>query len=383
MERTSEPIGQLLISRIDAGDFPSAVYLVGERGKVRFEAAVGNAVVEPEPVAARIDTIYDLASVTKVFVTTLILARLFEAGRLRPSDTVAAHFREFATDDKRRITLSDLLTHTSGMRAWLPLYLIADEKPKMTVESRSEIARLISEVPLGCEPRTKVVYSDLNFLMLTLLIERIFGTTIDRVAEDEIFRPLDLKETFYNPPAGLRGRIAASERGNGYERNACIELGFEISGEKAGFFREDVIRGEVHDGNCHFLGGVSGHAGLFSTAREAFVIARQFLPGEGVLLKAETCRMFRENLTAGLNEARSIGFQMAATPDSTASKALSDESYGHLGFTGTSVWIDPVSERIYILLTNRTHARALPFVIINSTRRRFHELAAGEVSGER
>ncbi|MEO8073907.1 MAG: serine hydrolase, partial [Acidobacteriota bacterium] len=127
--------------------------------------------------------------------------------------------------------------------------------------------------------------------------------------------------------------------------------------------------------NCYFMNGVSGHAGLFSTAEETFKIAQQFLANQTTLLKPETCKLFRTNFTKGLNEARSIAFQLAETKDSTASKALSKDSFGHLGFTGTSLWIEPETERIFILLTNRTHARELPFANINSVRRRFHELA--------
>ena len=123
------------------------------------------------------------------------------------------------------------------------------------------------------------------------------------------------------------------------------------------------------------MNGVAGHAGLFSNVFDTFQIAQQFLANQTKLLKPETCQLFHTNFTEGLNEARSIAFQLAETPQSTASKALSKDSFGHLGFTGTSLWIEPETERIFILLTNRTHARELPFVNINSVRRKFHELA--------
>ncbi len=131
----------------------------------------------------------------------------------------------------------------------------------------------------------------------------------------------------------------------------------------------------MHDGNAHFLGGAAGHAGLFSTAAETLRIAEQFLARRTRLLKPETCELFRTNMTEGLNEARSLAWQLAATPESTAGPRLAPDSFGHLGFTGTSCWIEPASETVFILLTNRTHARALPFVNINSVRRRFHALA--------
>jgi CubicO group peptidase (beta-lactamase class C family) len=165
--------------------------------------------------------------------------------------------------------------------------------------------------------------------------------------------------------------IAASETGNLYEREMCRD-------RDAGDFkkwRQELIWGEVHDGNAHFLGGAAGHAGLFSTAKETLKLASQFLASQTKLLKPSTCELFRKNLTTGLEEARSFGWQLAETKDSAAGPDLPPDSFGHSGFTGTSCWIDPNRERIFILLTNRTHARALPFVNINSVRRRFQSLA--------
>jgi serine-type D-Ala-D-Ala carboxypeptidase len=139
--------------------------------------------------------------------------------------------------------------------------------------------------------------------------------------------------------------------------------------------RHRVIWGEVHDGNAYFLGGDAGHAGLFSTAAETFILAQQFLANQSKLLKGETCRLFRQNMTPGLEEARTIAWQLSLSPESTAGPDLPPDSFGHTGFTGTSCWIDPQHERVFILLTNRTHARALPFANINSVRRQFHSLA--------
>jgi CubicO group peptidase (beta-lactamase class C family) len=144
-------------------------------------------------------------------------------------------------------------------------------------------------------------------------------------------------------------------------------------------FRKYQIWGEVHDGNAYFMGGVAGHAGLFSTAEEVFKIARQFLPQYTTLLKPETCELFRTNFTKGMNEDRSFAFQLASTEGSTAGTAMSPESFGHNGFTGTSLWIDPVKDRIFVLLTNRTHNHPLPFVNINPVRRQFHDIAIEEL----
>ena len=149
---------------------------------------------------------------------------------------------------------------------------------------------------------------------------------------------------------------------------------------EAGAWREHVIWGEVHDGNAYFLGGAAGHAGLFSNARETFAIAEQFLAARTQLLRPETCALFRTKMTPGLNEARSIAWQLASTPDSTAGVSLPPDAFGHLGFTGTSCWIDPSRERVLILLTNRTHTRTLPFVNINGVRRQFNTLAAAALN---
>lgn len=367
----SKEISTFLQSRIEAKDFPSAVYLAAEKGEIVLRDAVGLAVVEPEKIAARVATIYDLASLTKVLITGLLCAKLIETGEINLADKAAKYFAEFATEEKREITIGNLLTHTSGFPNWKPFYLFAD--------SRFHIPHLIAAEPLINPINAKVVYSDFNFLLLGFLLEKIYGESLDQIAANEIFAPLNLQNTFFNPPPDLRPQIAASEKGNEFEKNTCIESGYiqsQAGAEGSDKFRDYQIWGEVHDGNCYFMNGVSGHAGLFSTAEETFKIAQQFLPETTTLLKPETCRLFLTNFTEGLNEARSVAFQLAETPESSAGESLSKDGFGHLGFTGTSLWIDPQKERIFILLTNRTHNRQPPFVLLNSVRRKFHEMAA-------
>ncbi len=364
-------ISNFLQTRIEANDFPSCVYLVAEKGEVIFEDSLGFAVVEPEKIKAKIDTIYDLASLTKPFVTGLLCAKLIEIGELNLSDKVAKYFPKFNTE----ITIQNLLTHSSGMIAWKPFYLICD--------LRSEISDYVIEESQTAKPNQSVIYSDLNFLTLTFLLEQLYGKRLDEIANNQIFTPLNLQSTFYNPPKSLQNRIAASEDGSQFELQMSVEKGYDLN-ERAIENRKSKIEnrrcwGEVHDGNCYFMGGVSGHAGLFSTAEETFKIARQFLPNSTQILKPETCELFRTNFTPNLNEARSIAFQLAATEKSTASESLAKDSFGHLGFAGTSLWIEPETERIFILLTNRTHAHELPFVNINSVRRTFHELATEQL----
>ncbi len=369
-------ISTLLQSKIDAGDFPSAVYLVAENGEIRLQGAFGFAVVEPKKIKAKIDIIYDLASLTKVLVTGLLCAKLIENGELNLSDKIFKFFPEFDTDEKREITIQNLLTHTSGFKAWLPFYLITD--------LHSQISKIIADEKLESSINSKVVYSDFNFLILGLLIEKITGKSLNKYFNDEIIKPLNLKNTFFNPPKDLREKIAANEKGNAFERQTCIDLGYiKPSATAAGSdkFRKDVIWAEVHDNNCYFLNGVAGHAGLFSNAFETFRIAQQFFPNSTEILKPETCELFHTNFTPNLNQARSLGFQLAETEDSTASEALSKDSFGHLGFTGTSLWIEPSTERIFILLTNRTHNRELPLADLKETRQQFHRLATGILNG--
>lgn len=353
----------LLEEHIEAGEFPSAVYLVAERDEIVFTGALGHSTVEPYRVANKIDTIYDLASLTKTLITTLLCARRIELGELTLDSSVSHYLGEFDRTDKQTITVRELLTHTSGLPAWRPLYLLTEDEPERA-------AGAIANLDLEYKPGTRVVYSDLGFIALGILLERMSHQRLADMAKREIFEPLKLAQTFFNPELALQTGIAACETGNAYELDMCKQSG---AGEYANS-RQRLIWGEVHDGNAYFLGGAAGHAGLFSTAQETFLIAQQFLGESTTLLTPNTCRLFRENMTDGLEEARSIGWQLAATKDSTGA-GLPPDSFGHNGFTGTCVWIDPSHRRTFILLTNRTHDHALPFANINAVRREFNSLA--------
>lgn len=371
MSQSDAQITAMLAEHIEAGDFPSAVYVVAEQGRVRFADALGDAVREPERRAATLGTVFDLASLTKPLVTGMLLARLVERGTVGLDSAVAEYLPEFGTDDKRAVTVRQLLTHTSGLPAWQPLYLL-------TGGDRDRVLETIAAQPLEQAPGARVVYSDLGFITLGLLAQRVTNTRLADLARREIFDPLELSRTFFNPERSLQTEVAASESGgNSYERGMCVTQ----PGAGAAQWRDRTIWGEVHDGNAYFLGGAAGHAGLFSDARETLRLASQFLPRTTSLLNPDTCLLFNQNMTEGLNEARSFAWQLAATPESTAGPRLPPEAFGHLGFTGTSCWIDPTTERIFILLTNRTHARALPFVNIHGVRRRFHTLAVEALEG--
>jgi CubicO group peptidase (beta-lactamase class C family) len=357
-------ISTFLAERIEAGDFPSAVYLIAEGGGPVFADALGSAVLKPQQIPATVDTIYDLASLTKPLITGFICARGIEAGELTLDSSVAHYLPEFDRTDKQAITLRELLTHTSGLPAWRPLYILA-------AGERDRAAGAIASLDLEYKPGTHVVYSDLGFIALGLLLERLTGRTLAELAQNEILQPLKLERSFFNPQMAIQTEIAACEIGNAYEQETCRETDAGIYEN----WRKELIWGEVHDGNAYFLGGAAGHAGLFSTARETFVLANQFLAHQSTCFKPETCNLFRTIMTEGLEEARSLAWQLAATPASTAGPDLSPDSFGHTGFTGASCWVDPNRERVFTFLTNRTHAHALPFVNINSVRRRFHSLA--------
>ena len=367
MTAANHQISAFLSERITDGDFPSAVYLVSQGNEVIFADALGNSVLEPYRVAATLDTIYDLASLTKPLITGLLCSRRIELGELTPDSSVGHYLPEFDRTDKQMITVRELLTHSSGLPAWRPLYILAEGEAERALG-------VIANLELEYKPGSRVIYSDLGFIALGKLLERITGHSFSELARHEIFDKLELQQTFFNPEIEWQTRIAASETGNRYEQEAS-----EVTGEYKNW-RQRVIWGEVHDGNAYFLGGAAGHAGLFSTAQETLKLAQQFLANRSLLLRPETCQMFHRDMTRDLDEARSIGWQLAETKGSTAGLDLPPDSFGHTGFTGTSCWIDYRHERILILLTNRTHARQLPFANINAVRRQFHSLAVTELN---
>jgi CubicO group peptidase (beta-lactamase class C family) len=357
-------ISSFLAERIAAGDFPSAVYLVAERGREVFADALGDAVVEPKKIPATLETIYDLASLTKPLITGLLCSRRIELGELTLDSSVSHYLPEFDRPDKNMITVRELLTHSSGLPAWRALYILTQGEPNRAMAA-------IASLELEYKPGTRVVYSDLGFITLGLLLERLTGKRLAELAQGEIIQPLNLKRTFFNPERAMQTGIAACELGNSYERNTVLETN---AGEY-GKWRQNLIWGEVHDGNAYFLGGAAGHAGLFSTTAETLALSNQFIASQTRLLKPKTCDLFRTNMTEGLEEARSIAWKLAASRESSAGPDLPRDSFGHAGFTGTSCWIDPQHDRVFLLLTNRTHARKLPFENINGVRRQFHSLA--------
>lgn len=340
---TKAAIGPLLADRVRDDWFPGAAWAVGDARRLIDEGAVGNATVTPRAIAATTDTLYDLASLTKPLATALLAVRLQSEGRLRLEDRVDRLLPEWRPGgDRPPLTLLDLLTHRSGLPAWLPLYAGADDVP-------GRIA-FVAGVPPAHEPLLGVTYSCPNYLLAGFALERAGGARLDRLFETIVLQPAGTGDLHFRPDAAWRNRIAATETGNAHERSLA---GPQAAGYNG--WRRDLIWGEVHDHNAWTLGGVAGNAGLFGTARAVWSLARVFLRGGPGLLGDAERGLFGHDFTPGLNQARAVGFQLASTPGCSAGPSLSPGAFGHTGFTGTSLWIDPEAERIAVLLTNRVH----------------------------
>ncbi|QUW03449.1 beta-lactamase family protein [Chloracidobacterium validum] len=354
---------ELLEAAVDTGEIQSAVWLVSDRGKPIAEGVVG---------AAQPDTIYDLASLTKPLVTALLCARLIECGDCAAQDTLGKWLPALRDSPYARASIEQALTHTAGFPAWLPLYVLCGNP--------GEALAVIAQTPPVAAPGTEVVYSDLGYIVLGQLLERLTGQPLDASFDELVAHPLGLTSTRFCPPPDWRYRVAPTEDGNAHERRMTEQLvtdgrlanpDAQARLRRYAGWRTSRIHGEVHDGNAYFLGGVSGHAGLFSTATEVWKLVQVFLP-DSPLLRPTTCRWFTTNFTPGKAEDRSFGWMLASSPNATG-VGLSPTAFGHLGFTGTSAWCDPQTTRVYVLLANRT----FPFrASLQDVRRSFHALAS-------
>jgi CubicO group peptidase (beta-lactamase class C family) len=310
------------------GSFPGASWAVGTLDGIEEADALGHAVAVPLRIPATPDTIYDCASTTKVLVTTILVLQAVAEGRI-------------ALDDEYRgFTYRELLSHSSGLRAWLPLYALGDYLAAIEERGR-EHAR-----------GEQVVYSDLNFILLYYALQEVLGD-YRTAARTRIFEPLGLRDSYFDPPASLKPRIAATEWGQRFEYGMCATRSVAFTG-----FREGLMWGDTNDGNSFHAGGTAGNAGLFATARDVFRILQGFVRGE--LVPRELVEESKREQAPG----RGLGWQRNGP-------GLSSESFGHMGFTGTSVWVD--GERIFVLLTNRVHPCAAP-IAMQRIRGEFHRL---------
>lgn len=336
-----------LAAEIEAGSFPGAVALVGTGSEVLEEAAGGQASIEPSREATAPGTLYDLASLTKPLCTGALVAA--NAAAL-PLDLPPGHFLpEWRKTRFQGLTLGHLLTHTSGLASWFPLYVRG--------EGAQAYRRTLGEMEPEAAPGARVMYSDLNFLLLGEILEQVLGAPFDAAFDELVARPAESAARFLPPHAAA---TAATEKGDRFERAMT-----EVRGLTYSRFRDGVVRGEVHDGNALRRGGVAGHAGLFGSARDVWALARKWLEAGRV--------DFGRDRTPDLSEARGLAWQGRRGAGS-ATAAMSQRAFGHTGFTGTSVWIDPDAELVSVLLTNRIHpeVREIPF---NEVRQRFHAAA--------
>lgn len=342
---------QALVDRV----FPGAVLLVGVGDSVVVHAAYG--VVDRlsrQPVA--LDTIFDLASLTKPLATTLALMRLVQQGRLSPEQRLGALVAEFDGGDKGAITLAHLLSHTSGLPDYRPFYLELAELPAAQRLAGLR-ARLVDEPQLAA-PGERVLYSDLGFMILQWALEAVSGRRLDRFVADEVHAPLGAAESLFFIDLSRRrptpaGRFAATEQ--------CT-------------WRGRLITGEVHDENAHALGGIAGHAGLFGTAEGVWRLLSELLNayhrvGGGALYDRPMVRRFVQRVPG---TDKCLGFDMPAAVDSSCGRFFPPASIGHLGFTGTSFWIDLERRVTVILLTNRVHPSRAN-IAIRSFRPVFHD----------
>jgi len=322
--------------------------------------AVGECLLRPEARRARPDVWYDLASLTKpLAVTTLVLTEVRDGGLAM--DTAAGEvLSELRSAPIGAATVQQLLTHTSGLPAWRPLYAL-DPDPEAVLE-------VIAALELEAEPGARVLYSCLDFVLIGRLLERLSGTTLDALFDTTVAAPLDLQRELGFCAAGRGVRIAGGAARPAAEIDLVTSLGLD-PGTIPGW-----EPGDPDDGNARLLHDVAGNAGLFGTARGVWSLAREYLPG-GRLLSAAEIRLATTVASSGAGDARALGWQIATAPGCSAGRALSARSFGHTGFTGTSVWVDPKRDAVFVLLTNRHHPGHRG-IALHPLRRTFHSLAA-------
>jgi len=328
LQRLQDTVGVILDAGVKDSAFPGAIAVIGTKDRVLVERAAGHLDWAPSP-APNDSTLWDMASLTKVTALTTAMMQLWERGQVDLDAPVQRYLPEFQGPLKDRVTVRHLLTHSSGLPGWRPLY---QEAP-----TPDSILKLVYTTPLDTAPGTRMVYSDLGAILLGQIVVRLTGEPFDRYVEERIVQPLSMRDTRFRPPRELWDRVAPTEVDTAW--------------------RKRQMRGEVHDENTYALGGVSSHAGLFSSARDMARFARMLLGGgelDGVrIVKSETIAKFTALQNAKLSN-RALGWEKPNGRNS-AGHRLSPTAFGHTGFTGTSIWIDPANDVFIVLLTNRVN----------------------------
>jgi uncharacterized protein YbbC (DUF1343 family)/CubicO group peptidase (beta-lactamase class C family) len=310
---------------------PGAVVIVGHDGEVVYRKAFGSRAIEPHREPMTVDTIFDLASLTKVLVTTTAVMQLMEQGKVRLNDPVAKYLPEFAQNGKEDITVRQLLVHFSGLAPDLDL---AQQVNGKVWEGKETAYRMAFEAKPETSPGAALVYSDINFIVLGALVEKVTGETLDSYAAAHIFAPLKMTETRYLPPASWKARIAPTEEDE----------------------NKKMLRGVVHDPTARRMGGVAGNAGVFGTADDLAKFAQALLiGGAGVLSPLAVEKMTTPQQPPTATSLRGFGWDIDSPYSANRGDLLPVGSYGHTGFTGTSLWIDPTTKTYIVILTNAVH----------------------------
>jgi CubicO group peptidase (beta-lactamase class C family) len=362
-------IDTVVAKAIGAGELPGAVVLVARRGYIAYFKAFGNRAIQPKNEPMTSDTIFDIASLTKVIATTPSIMLLVENGTLRLEDKVKRYLPNFTGGGKDGITVRQLLTHYSGLqpdfdlsRQWSGYKAALEELWKINTVS---------------EPGKEFAYSDLNFIALGEIVRAVTGKTLDAFVREQVFVPLDMKETCFRPPEKMLPRIAPTET----RRNTLKYL----KGQSSLASLDVMLRGEVHDPTAWLMGGVAGHAGLFSSAQDLAIYAQMLLdhgayPGGRLLSSAAIQAMTRPQSPENSSQIRGYGWDIESSYSSPRGDIFK-KGYGHTGFSGTSLWIHPPTESFIIILSNRVHPEGGKD--INHLRGAIANIVAGAISDPR
>jgi CubicO group peptidase (beta-lactamase class C family) len=347
--RAFELLRQAITDRV----FPAASVAVTHCGNLVALKAFGQFTYEANSPAVAVDTVFDLASLTKVIATTSMAMILYERGLLDLDLPVVAVVAEFAGEDPRRdaVTLRMLLAHSSGLPAYEKLFLRA--------KTRDELLAAAFATPLVADPAAKAEYSDIGFIIFGVALERIADESLDRFCQHEVFGPLAMTHTAFNPPSAWRASIPPTADDQS--------------------FRHRVIQGEVQDENASVLGGVAPHAGLFASAGNLAIFAHAMLSGGCPILRPETVTLFTRRESSPPGSSRALGWDTPSSP-SQSGKYFSSNAFGHLGYTGTSLWIDPDRQLSITLLTNRTWPDCKNEAI-KQLRPKFHDVLVEALGG--
>ena len=367
------PLQRLLLEGVDQGVYTAAVALVGLKGECLWQEAVGQVSVDPQAEAVTPETVFDLASLTKPLATAVALMLLVDQGKLTLTTTLGDLLPgEWLPPDKAPLNLESLLAHRAGLPAWRPFYQEVLQAPRS--QRPGMLARLAAATPLEHPPDTATLYSDLGFMLLQAVVEAVSGASLDNFCQENIYQVLGLATL------GFRALLGAGNAGSATENRKPETENHIYAATEPGLIPGRNICGEVHDENAWAAGGVAGHSGLFGRGREVWALVAALyraFHGEAAALpwRPATVRRF---LTPGPGSPRALGFD-TPTPGAgqgSAGRYFSPGSVGHLGFTGTSFWLDLELGQMVILLTNRVHLGRENLEGIRAFRPRFHEAAS-------